>query len=311
MNLRTRWIVRLYPAAWRERYGEEFTALLDECTPSLPHLFDAVWGAVDAHLHVEQLTGRFMEMVTRLRRAEVVVFCAWIAFVVAGIGFQKMTEYDDFMEAGKAYPLIGFAFTTVVVGSAVALLAVLAGGVPLALATARKAVVERRFGVLALFGVPVLSFVVLAAYLAIALHVPDGATSAAQHPTPTDKVLAVGLAGVLVLGAAASAWAISAAISRGDADERWFRFARIPTIITTVAMAVMCVAVIVWGLALWSDVPHLFAGTGGIVATSTALSWLGHVLVMSVATIVAIAAVARGLPPRAAESSASPLAAQA
>lgn len=43
-------LVRLYPRAWRDRYEEEFLALLAERPPTLGDLVDTVRGAVDAHL---------------------------------------------------------------------------------------------------------------------------------------------------------------------------------------------------------------------------------------------------------------------
>jgi len=47
--MRGRWLVALYPARWRARYGDEFQALLDEepVTPSL--VIDVIRGALDAH----------------------------------------------------------------------------------------------------------------------------------------------------------------------------------------------------------------------------------------------------------------------
>jgi hypothetical protein len=39
-------VVRLYPAAWRERYGEEFSALLEDVPPRWRDLFDVVKGAI-------------------------------------------------------------------------------------------------------------------------------------------------------------------------------------------------------------------------------------------------------------------------
>jgi hypothetical protein len=44
-----RWLVALYPARWRARYGDEFLALLDEqpVTPTL--VLDVIRGAIDAH----------------------------------------------------------------------------------------------------------------------------------------------------------------------------------------------------------------------------------------------------------------------
>jgi hypothetical protein len=45
-----RGLLRLYPGAWRERYGEEFDALLDDVELSPFDVFDIVLGALDARL---------------------------------------------------------------------------------------------------------------------------------------------------------------------------------------------------------------------------------------------------------------------
>jgi hypothetical protein len=39
-------LARLYPAAWRERYGAEYEALLDDATPRARDGFDVFWGAM-------------------------------------------------------------------------------------------------------------------------------------------------------------------------------------------------------------------------------------------------------------------------
>jgi hypothetical protein len=44
-------LVRLYPAAWRARYGDEFSRLIEERPTSLADRIDIVRGAVDARLH--------------------------------------------------------------------------------------------------------------------------------------------------------------------------------------------------------------------------------------------------------------------
>ena len=44
-----RWFLRLYPRAWRRRYGEEFAALLEQVPASPAVLLDVLRGAVDAH----------------------------------------------------------------------------------------------------------------------------------------------------------------------------------------------------------------------------------------------------------------------
>ncbi|HWF06484.1 MAG TPA: hypothetical protein VHA06_22530 [Candidatus Angelobacter sp.] len=46
-----KWMVQLYPAAWRQRYGEEFAAVLAEQRASPGLILDVLGGAVDARLH--------------------------------------------------------------------------------------------------------------------------------------------------------------------------------------------------------------------------------------------------------------------
>lgn len=46
-----RWLLRLYPAAWRERYGEEFGAVLASQRASVGLVLDVIGGAIDARLY--------------------------------------------------------------------------------------------------------------------------------------------------------------------------------------------------------------------------------------------------------------------
>lgn len=48
-------LVRLYPAAWRDRYEAEFVDLLEDRPPSLADRFDIVRAALDAHLRPQVL----------------------------------------------------------------------------------------------------------------------------------------------------------------------------------------------------------------------------------------------------------------
>ena len=59
-----RLLLRLYPARWQERYGEEFASLLEERPLGPAAVADVVQGAIDAHLHQPgtgmSLTGRLV-----------------------------------------------------------------------------------------------------------------------------------------------------------------------------------------------------------------------------------------------------------
>lgn len=50
-------LLRLYPAAWRERYEAEFIGTLQERPVGLTGSVDIVHGAIDAHLHPELIAG--------------------------------------------------------------------------------------------------------------------------------------------------------------------------------------------------------------------------------------------------------------
>ena len=82
------WLVRLYPAGWRERYEDEFMALLEDARPSLTDFADILLGALDARLFLRDATGGTLTMLTRYRAANIAVFCSWILFVLAGLALN-------------------------------------------------------------------------------------------------------------------------------------------------------------------------------------------------------------------------------
>ena len=105
MSAKTRWLVRLYPRAWRERYEEEFVAMLEQRSTSLADVLDIVFGALDARLNPQSGHGRMP--VNRMRAATIAILCAYVGFVVAGMGFQKATEDPPFVNLESTHELLG------------------------------------------------------------------------------------------------------------------------------------------------------------------------------------------------------------
>jgi hypothetical protein len=229
----------------------------------------------------------------RLLGAEITVFAAYIAFVVAGMAFGKMVEYDDFSDVTHGNALITAAFDTLVVGAYVALLAVVIGGIPLAFAAARYAIATRRWRILALLAAPLLAFAALLGYAALVGAVLAPTFHTGNGVTPGNIVLFLGLGLVFALGAAFSVYGVTQAVRESEISPRLLAFARIPALVTTLAMAVVTGALIVWGFALRAAAPDLFGAGEGILETNVALNWLGVTLVMALATVVAIVAMAR------------------
>ncbi len=300
-----RLLLGLYPRAFRVGYGADVLQVFRQCCGDayrergplgvarlwLPAIVDLFVGAVaDYYCLVVEAWRRNMAT-DRVRLSAITVFCAYIAFVLAGMGFQKVSEYEDFTAAAKAHALIGVSFSVIVIGSAVALLAVFAGGLPLAFASLRYALSARRIDVLLLFGVPVVALGALIGYRVVVSRLVTHVQT--DHITPVQVTTATGLVGVLILGAIASAAGVSLAVKRSQIGDNLLYFSRIPAAVTTLAMAAMCVATIIWGLSLRSDVPQLFNGDDGLVATNTAVNWVIIVAVMAIATVVAVAGVVR------------------
>ena len=263
----------------------------------LPLLGDLLTGASADYLALLTRLWKESWMMNRWRTSAITIFCAYIAFVVAGMGFQKSTE--DIIKAGvqDAHPLLSVSFFAVEAGAGIALLAVLAGGLPLALAALRYARATRRRDIPALFAVPVVALAALVGYVVVATHLAVPRATGAPLTT-SDRVLAISVIAVFVLGAIVSTGAVALAIARSEIDSRLLRYTRLPAAITTLAMALMLVAVLIWDIALRLDAPQFFNGNYGLLASSTLLSVALHSVVMAVATVIALAALLRSQAPR-------------
>jgi hypothetical protein len=286
-------LIRLYPRAWRERYEEEFVALIEQRPASFRDALDVALGVLDAWLR-PQVEGRKV-VIYRMRSSVLGVLWAWVGVVVAGVGFQKMTEYEDFVRVARQNITVGAAFDTVVVGAVLALAAVLVGGMPIVLAALREAIAEGRKDVPLLLCVPPLSLAAFVGYVLLVGKVVCPVVGCLTVHSLVNVALFLSIAGAFVLAAVASAASVSVAVRRSEVGERLYRFALYPAALATLAMVVVLAATVSWGVALWVQAPALFAGDDGILATPTSATWLVILAVMGGSTCAAVAAVVRGL----------------
>jgi hypothetical protein len=214
------------------------------------------------------------------------IFAAFVAYVIAGIGFQKMSEDVVKSSLPASHPLLTISYDTVAVGAVLALLAVLVGGVPITLAALRDTLRRRRVGILMLFAVPPVSLAVLAGYALLLVRKSPG------------HALVWTLIGFFIVAAVVSTAAVLGAVGRSDVDARLYRFARIPGAVAALAMLGTLVASAAWSVVLWQNAPGIFFGNDGILATSTVASTIAHTGVMLAAAIIAIRATLRGLSKR-------------
>lgn len=124
-------LLRWYPASWRDRYGEELVALMEDEWAQRGAPARYRWAIARAglreRLHASGLIGHDVDAPIRLRSGSLLVLSAWMLFVVGGIGFQKTSEHF-----ARALPLASRApsqdaFGVVVAFAAVSALAVGAG----------------------------------------------------------------------------------------------------------------------------------------------------------------------------------------
>lgn len=76
----------LYPLAFRRRYGEELSALLEDAPPRMLAVLDLLRGAILAHLRPTAAGGALVDPSDRLRASASGQLACWVAFAAAGFG---------------------------------------------------------------------------------------------------------------------------------------------------------------------------------------------------------------------------------
>ena len=116
-------LLRLYPAPWRERYGDEFAELLSARPPGPRDRLDIIRGAVDARLHpqvaatplprVASTRDRILALAAVTSGA---LFSAWAAVLVA-----FMPRWSEFDGATVDSALIGLSYAAGLFGAMIAM----------------------------------------------------------------------------------------------------------------------------------------------------------------------------------------------
>ena len=78
-----KWLVRLYPRAWRRQYEQEFTRLLEEYNSSFMTVLDVILGACDAHYQQWPTTRRFLRPNALIITIGIVLIALGLIFAVA------------------------------------------------------------------------------------------------------------------------------------------------------------------------------------------------------------------------------------
>jgi hypothetical protein len=268
--------LRLYPPAWRARYGEEIRALVDDeggraaAAVSLAWRAGPAWICPPRHLHDRD---------ARMRSSVGTVLVAWSTLTAIGVVFAQLTQLQGFRAAD--HPVVGWAYAVFDVALAASVVVAAAGGLPLWLQLLRQARCERRSAVTAWLSLTVAGPAAYLAAAAVALRV-------VHHPEGSGPWWFVSFA---VAGFAVEALACAGPVS---ALHRLRPSGRIVTRATTaggivaacIALAGAASGIAATGLCLWAPG---FAGYhhSGLLA--------GYLAVVALGAAIAAVSAARGV----------------
>lgn len=91
-------LLKLYPPSWRDRYGDEFVAYVDDeldgKRPTFGFVLSIAMGAVRERGHRSGLLGADHAPPEQSRAGALLVLCAWSVFMFAGASFSKLSEHS-------------------------------------------------------------------------------------------------------------------------------------------------------------------------------------------------------------------------
>lgn len=257
-------LLRCYPPAWRERYGDDLAAYLDDrYAGRLPVRAAAsvVIGGLRERVQAASPNSAAIPAGARVRAGVLMVLAGWAAFVVAGSSFAKISEHFDTSLSGRARAVPDFSYALVQVVATLSGLAVVAG-LGLAVPTFVR-------------------FLSAGGWSAIRHHVARAAVATALTAGVTGSIVAWAHqltaanrnGGNAAYDALLVAWAVLVALTitlwtvatiatgRRLALSRTLLLAEgaLATAVAT-GMLVMLVAAVVWSAALASSAPSFFGG---------------------------------------------------
>lgn len=285
-------LLRLYPAAWRQHYGEELSDLLAEEPVSVPAILYVLAGALDAHLHAQLVPAAVSSHYEQVRSALLTVFCAFVAFLVTVLGGLEAVHDGAFAPVllTRVDPQPTWLWKVLTLGAVPAVLAALGGGTPILVSVVKETYTTRRHD-LWLLAIPPLTALVLGAC--------DGVEELRRsRPIALPAALGGGLDllfhALFVLAAVVCAATVCTLVARSTAIRfRIFQIALSAAAALTTAMATILGATIIWLLQARANIPqHLDPSPLAVVGVTLLLA------VMALSTVVAVRAVAQGFAAR-------------
>jgi hypothetical protein len=274
-------LLRAYPRAWRERYGDELMSLIEAESAGgripLRVAFDVIGAGLGQRLRSAGLVGDEVTPPRRMRAGVLLVLASWSAFVVAGLAFAKISEHWQQLAPHPDRGVPAAAYDGVLLAAELGTLAVVLG----ILLTVRPLVSFLRAGGWETIRRPVLraaavTGVTLVVLLGLVLwaHRLTGAQRNGGDALYSAAFLLAGACGVSSIALWTRAAVVTAGeLALGRASLRW---ETVLAAVTTVTMLVMTVSAATWWASLYSALPaaRMLVGTL-VMATAAALAVAG------------------------------------
>lgn len=280
-------LLSLYPEAWRDRYGEEMSALLDQTSPSVTATLDLLRGALTAHLRPLAISAP----TARARGTLVHVLGCFIVFCVFGSGFAKTTENYDHTE--HAHPLLGVSHSVILIAAVVAVSALALGAAPPILASLALVRRTREPTLLKLIAAPPAAIAMFAGSVELIVLW----LNAHHHRAGVGGWLLLGLCGLCAAAGGFACWAAPRALMRRlEVPPSALAFSVAAVGLVALCMVAIAVGTGVFLVGIVGDAPNVGASGNGPaqllnVTTSIALQFVAMLGLSAVAVVSA----ARGL----------------
>ncbi len=287
-------MLRWYPAGWRDRYGDEFAAMIEDDLEGKPPSVGFRWSIARAgigeRLRGAGLVGDSLPPAERVRGGAFTVLCAFALFVIPGAGFAKISEHWDQSIAPGSRHLPAVSFN---------LLASVAGGCAVAVTLGALAVLPTFLRFLRDGAWPAIRRRVI---WAVAATLATGATTVAlavwaRHLTYHQRNTGFGwyqllfVVFAILFAATIATWTATAiaATRHLTLGSGQLKVAGALAIAVAVCMPIMTAAAAVWWGSIATTAPWFLAGTApGSSPSPLATNLLVVLMLMTVASAVGL-----------------------
>jgi hypothetical protein len=295
-------LIRCYPPAWRERYGDDLAAYLDDAYAGrLPPraVASLVVGGLREWVRRARADSVTLAAGARVRAGALMVLAGWSAFVVAGSSFAKLSEHFDAALGPRSHTVADIAYTAVQVLATLSGLAVISG-MALAVPALLRFVSSGGWTVVRRLVLRALGVTALTAAATVAVAVWAHSLSDAQRNGGNVGYATLFIAWAALVALLVTLWTVAAVTTaRRLVLSRPVLLAEgVLAVVVTIGMLLMLTAAAVWWAAVASAAPWFFGGAVRLASawTPQLLGTLALMVAALASGLVGVLRIARAVP---------------